>query len=62
MKNSHIRDLFETKKIICKVIGYRKEDNFPYHPLPVGRGKYRLNEVELLDASEKVQEWVNIYK
>lgn len=62
MKNNLIRKLFERKKSICKVIGFGKKDNFPYHPLPVGRDKYRLNEVKLLDASEKVQEWVNKYK
>lgn len=62
MKSNHIRELFEHKKSICKVIGFGRRDNFPYHPLPVGRDKYKLNEVELLDASEQVQEWVNKYK
>lgn len=62
IKAKRIRELFERNKAKCCVVGYGKKDSFPYHPLPQGFNKYKLSEVNLIDASEKVEEWVNKYK
>lgn len=62
MKNNQVRELFESRKENCKVIGYGGKGKFPYHPLPRGFDKHQLSKAKFVNAAEKVQEWVEKYQ